>query len=522
MSKERVLKLGIAGFPYGGNGSTSSEVPDIRHWMAKVMLRAAADRRIDPDIWIKDFSDTPITMTRNRAVVEAKQAGVDVLIMVDSDMRPDCELGSDPEAKPFFETSFDFIYKHWDKGPAVVCAPYCGPPPYENVYVFYWSTSETDGQNIVHKLEMYPRETAAVMKDIQPCAAQPTGLIMFDMRAFNLTDPKTLGTKDGWFYYEWADCYAAEKCSTEDVTATRDISMHGILELGYSPIYCNWDAWAGHYKPKCVRKPRVIFVDQIGDKYKNAVLRNAQSNMRRTHFSSNLPAKEEVQKKITFDLGENVVVTETAKDGTSASVCYRACKPREDNLVRVGEMFTPDIDLAAIEKVARIAGETTKYRPLFLEVGSWVGESALAMLRGCPGAHVTCVDTWKGTDGDMTGELAAKHGDDVWKAFCENTKGQQISAMPGKSVEIAKSWGPGATPRDLIFIDAEHTYEALKADIEAWWPHLKDGGIMAFHDYRTSQFPGVTQAIHERFGEANVHWDGRTPVCWVKKNASAT
>jgi len=122
----------------------------------------------------------------------------------------------------------------------------------------------------------------------------------------------------------------------------------------------------------------------------------------------------------------------------------------------------------------------------------------------------------------MTGELAAKHGDDVWKAFCENTKGQQISAMPGKSVEIAKSWGPGATPRDLIFIDAEHTYEALKADIEAWWPHLKDGGIMAFHDYRTSQFPGVTQAIHERFGEANVHWDGRTPVCWVKKNASAT
>jgi hypothetical protein len=55
-------------------------------------------------------------------------------------------------------------------------------------------------------------------------------------------------------------------------------------------------------------------------------------------------------------------------------------------------------------------------------------------------------------------------------------------------------------PFDLIFIDAEHTYEAAKADILAWWPHLKDDGEMAVHDYITQQFPGVTKAVRELFG----------------------
>lgn len=502
MPKERVLKLFFAFPSYGGNGGIASEHPDIREWFANVVVAVMKDERIDPNIVIRTYNDTPATMVRNRMVLDARKEGCDVLVMVDSDQKPDCELGYDPEAKPWFPTSFDFIYKHWDKGPSVVCAPYCGPPPNECVYVFHWATSETDGENTTTKMEMYSRETAAVMTGIQPCAAQPTGLIMFDMRAFDLTDPKKLGTKDGWFYYEWDDCYAAGKASTEDVTATRDISMHGLLELGYSPIYCNWDAWAGHYKPKCVRKPRVIFADQVGEKYRNAVLRNAQTNKRRMWLGANTaPATPTVTH---YHIPESV-------------------KPRQDDVERIDGMFTPANDLDVLEKLAAEVAKSTRYRPMFLEVGSWVGESALAMLRGAPDAHVTCVDTWEGTAGDASGDAAkAVGGDAVFKMFKRNTAGKSVGINLGKSVEVAKSWGPSATPRDLIFIDAEHTYEALKADIEAWWPHLKDGGVMAFHDYKTAAFPGVTQAIEERFGDA-VQWDGpATTVCWVIKDAKAT
>jgi hypothetical protein len=157
------------------------------------------------------------------------------------------------------------------------------------------------------------------MTGIQHCAALPTGLIMFDMRAFDLTEPKakqaglldrlmapieqqfsdkvpvTLAqtrefaqrcldakqdAENSWFYYEWTDQYQSEKASTEDVTATRDIASHGTLELGYNPLRVNWDAWAGHWKVKCVDKPVRITSEDVNTKLIRAA-RNGQSrNMR--------------------------------------------------------------------------------------------------------------------------------------------------------------------------------------------------------------------------------------------------
>jgi len=249
------FNLGICTFSYGGNGGISSEVPDIREWMIPVVLEASRDERVG-NIRVWNLSDTPITMTRNRCVLQAREFGVDVLIMVDSDMKPDINAGHS-DARPWFKTSFDFLVNHYHKGPCVIGAPYCGPPPMECVYVFRWQNMQSGNQNPDFQLEMYDRHTAHKMAGIQECAALPTGLIMYDMRAFGLTEPRTEADKP-WFYYEWADKYAASKSSTEDVTQTRDLSMAGVQQLGYNPVYCNWDAWAGHWKPKCVGKPQII------------------------------------------------------------------------------------------------------------------------------------------------------------------------------------------------------------------------------------------------------------------------
>jgi hypothetical protein len=72
--------------------------------------------------------------------------------------------------------------------------------------------------------------------------------------------------EQSWFYYEYTDQYQQHKGSTEDVTATRDISIHGMLELGYNPLRVNWDAWAGHWKVKCVDKPVCLSVDDVSSK----------------------------------------------------------------------------------------------------------------------------------------------------------------------------------------------------------------------------------------------------------------
>ena len=40
---------------------------------------------------------------------------------------------------------------------------------------------------------------------------------------------------------------------------------------------------------------------------------------------------------------------------------------------------------------------------------------------------------------------------------------------------------------DFAYIDARHDYCGVKDDLEAYWPLIKPGGIMAGHDYVTSE-----------------------------------
>jgi hypothetical protein len=279
------LNVFFAFYPYGGNGATSAEHPNIRNWFAKTIHHCKQDPRIG-DLHTRDFSDTPITMTRNQSVLVARNLGADVIVMVDSDQQLDLYSGIEDSAKDFFPSSFDFLYERKQKGMvSVIGAPYCGPPPSECVYIFKWCNEETGHPNVDHRLSMYSREEGAVLAGIQPCAALPTGCIMFDMEMFNITDPKleyqALLAKHGnpkiaraltnpWFYYEWKDIYCGEKVSTEDVTVSRDMVLCAYAKLGYNSLFCNWDSWAGHWKPKCVGKPVLLTSESINDKYREA------------------------------------------------------------------------------------------------------------------------------------------------------------------------------------------------------------------------------------------------------------
>lgn len=61
---------------------------------------------------------------------------------------------------------------------------------------------------------------------------------------------------------------------------------------------------------------------------------------------------------------------------------------------------------------------------------------------------------------------------------------------------------------DLLYIDASHSYDGVKADIIAWTPKLKQGGIVALHDYG-NPLHAVSPAIDELLFEDGEHWTFR-------------
>lgn len=130
----------IARFPYG-----ESEHPSIADWLAGVFAAAQSNKGLVKKINTRWVSGTPITMLRNRAVLTAGEDGADILFMLDNDTIP---------ADGFFLSALEFIANRYDEGPTVIASPYCGPPPYENVFIFRWESYETNDPAQKYKLEI--------------------------------------------------------------------------------------------------------------------------------------------------------------------------------------------------------------------------------------------------------------------------------------------------------------------------------------------------------------------------------
>lgn len=132
-----------------------------------------------------------------------------------------------------------------------------------------------------------------------------------------------------------------------------------------------------------------------------------------------------------------------------------------------------------------------------VEVGSYAGESADVFASLPQVALVWCVDPWKAgyDDGDVA---SSSDFAEVEAAF------DKVAARhPGKvrkfkgTLRDFRAVHPDARP-DLVYIDAEHTYDAVARDIAdavAWRPRFVAG-----HDYNPRDWPGVARAVDEAFG----------------------
>lgn len=91
--------------------------------------------------------------------------------------------------------------------------------------------------------------------------------------------------------------------------------------------------------------------------------------------------------------------------------------------------------------------------------------------------------------------------------------GNRMSLYTLKSVDAASDKRIDYRKYNFVFIDAVHTYEAVKEDLAAWKDKLYIKGFLSGHDF---DMEGVKQAVVEFAGNigANIHHFGYPADVW--------
>lgn len=115
-----------------------------------------------------------------------------------------------------------------------------------------------------------------------------------------------------------------------------------------------------------------------------------------------------------------------------------------------------------------------------VEVGVDVGAHAEALLTYCPVGFLHLVDIWPNPycHGYCEGRLARFRP--RWRIVSKGSLGAaEVFAVDGKMLAGTSSW----PPFDFVYIDQEHGGESVAADLDAWWPLLKRGGVLGYRNY---------------------------------------
>ncbi len=131
---------------------------------------------------------------------------------------------------------------------------------------------------------------------------------------------------------------------------------------------------------------------------------------------------------------------------------------------------------------------------LIIEVGTWKGASAFHMLKMCAKHHVDdvrmiCVDFFHTTK--------IQEHQATFDLFLSNMRqcgvADRITPLQGRSIEAAAMLAEEGVQADLIYIDGGHDEDTVLADLKAYWPLLRAGGVMLGDDLH--EIPTVKSAL---------------------------
>ncbi len=143
------------------------------------------------------------------------------------------------------------------------------------------------------------------------------------------------------------------------------------------------------------------------------------------------------------------------------------------------------------------------YEKTIVEVGVWYGRttlmfSSLGTQEEPLYKKLYAVDTFQGSE-EHQAELQGKSFEDDYRELLKNEELHKVEVIKDFSTNACHRFADESI--DLVFIDASHDYENVKADILAWTPKIKKGGMIMFHDYPeptdpNGGFEDLTKAVN--------------------------
>jgi hypothetical protein len=156
------------------------------------------------------------------------------------------------------------------------------------------------------------------------------------------------------------------------------------------------------------------------------------------------------------------------------------------------------------------------------EIGVFAGESTRLFMGSGRVARLYAVDPWAG---DYAEDGAYNTGGawhcpfpwaDVRQGFLDWAQTDpRVVAFPMPSLDAAHCFAPGSL--DFVYIDANHSYAHVAADILTWGAKVTPAGFIGGHDYSPA-FPGVVRAVQEATARRQVFAD----TSWLCRKADLT
>lgn len=97
----------------------------------------------------------------------------------------------------------------------------------------------------------------------------------------------------------------------------------------------------------------------------------------------------------------------------------------------------------------------------------------------------------------------------------EKESKQKVTYLSMNSIDAARWCYEKKISFDSVYIDADHNYAECLADIQAWSPLVKPGGLISGHDFWPAHI-GVMDAVNEAFSGNHKVAPG-TRIWYIKK-----